>query len=635
MTLSALILAAIAVLPADRLAMADRLFNRGEYAAAKEEYAALRGEKAVPADELLYRLAECDRALGKSADARREYGELIEKYPTSARADRSRLMRALAGTDEERAVELKVLDSDRVATDIRAAALYYLGSAANDPEMLAQSVRLDPKGKYAPYADFHRAAILVKSSDATARRKAVELLLGIAFGKESKFSEDALYLAAVQSYNEKKYGEAASIFNRYLKRYPEGKHAAEVRTMTAWSNYLGGKYADCAALCGDGSTDDFAYLLGACAYATGDNEAAMRFFKSYLEKFPQGRFRTNAELPLARMGFDSATSGGNQPGVIENAKRAYALSGLSCDSLRLAWAYESTGKTAEAEAQYAETASKFPGTDDAAEALFRKAMIAARAKKWSACELALAEALSSGRNAKRRAESLYWRGVSAVQLEHEQEGVAFLKEALSAGLPLDESREARLMLADYAWRSGKTDEAKTEYAKLVREGATDRMSASKALSVGKLLGGEEAKICATQLIAGDSAEWRQAGYVLMGTVEEKAENFTKAVESYRKAMAENACIADLAPASLALGKLELGLGEHDKADATLRRAVELNSESPRARAEAYVSLAKNAAARGDAETARKYATVVTALFADEELCAEAKKILGEHPEAAK
>ncbi|MBO4708417.1 MAG: tetratricopeptide repeat protein, partial [Kiritimatiellae bacterium] len=427
MTLSALVLAAITVLPADRLAMADRLFNRGEYAAARAEYAELKGEKSIPADELVYRLAECDRALGKSAEARREYGELIEKFPTSTRADRSRLMRALAGTPEERAAELKVLDSDRVATDIRAAALYYLGSAAGDPEMLARSVRLDPKGKYAPYADFHRAAILVKSSDAAVRRKAVELLLGIAFGKESKFSEDALYLAAVQSYNEKKYGEAASVFGRYMKRYPEGKHAAEVRTMTAWSNYLGGKYADCAALCGDGTTDDFAYLLGACAYATGDNDAAMKLFKSYLEKFPQGKFRTNAELPLARMGFDSASSGGNQSGVIENAKRAYSLSGLSCDSLRLAWAYESAGKTAEAEAQYAETASKFPGTDDAAEALFRKAMIAARAKKWSACELALAEALSSGRNAKRRAESLYWRGVSAVQLGHEQEGAAFLK----------------------------------------------------------------------------------------------------------------------------------------------------------------------------------------------------------------
>ena len=95
MTLSAFLLAAIAVIPADRLAMADRLFNRGEYAAARVEYAALSGEKSIPADEVIYRLAECDRALGKSAEARRGYGELLEKFPTSPRADRSRLMRAL------------------------------------------------------------------------------------------------------------------------------------------------------------------------------------------------------------------------------------------------------------------------------------------------------------------------------------------------------------------------------------------------------------------------------------------------------------------------------------------------------------------------------------------------------------
>ena len=87
MTLSALILAAIAVLPADRLAMADRLFNRGEYAAAKEEYAALRGEKAVPADELLYRLAECDRALGKGIRRTdREVSDFRARRPLAADA---------------------------------------------------------------------------------------------------------------------------------------------------------------------------------------------------------------------------------------------------------------------------------------------------------------------------------------------------------------------------------------------------------------------------------------------------------------------------------------------------------------------------------------------------------------------
>ena len=43
----ALLLAALAVLPADRLVMADRLFNRGDYAAADVEYRALVGEASI------------------------------------------------------------------------------------------------------------------------------------------------------------------------------------------------------------------------------------------------------------------------------------------------------------------------------------------------------------------------------------------------------------------------------------------------------------------------------------------------------------------------------------------------------------------------------------------------------------
>ncbi len=636
MTLLPILLAAMTVIPADRLAMADRLFNRGEYAAAKAEYVELSKEKSLSEEDMIYRLAECDRALGRNADARRGYGELVERFPTSKRADRARLMRALAGSQAERLAELRVLDSDRVANDIRAAALYYLGSAANDPEMLARSVKLDPKGKYVSYAEFHRASILVKSSDPVARRKAVELLLGLAFGKETQFSEEALYLAAVQSYNERKYDEAASIFTRYMRKYPDGRHAAGVRTMTAWSNYLNGRYADAAALCGDGKTDDFAYLRGACAYATGDNDSARKFLKDYLERFPQGKYRANAELPLARMGFDSASVDGHVAAVVENAKRAYAISKQSGDSLRLAWAYESCGKAAEAEAQYLETAKNFPGTDDAAEALFRKAMSDARARKWSACELALSEAMASGKNPKRKAQSLYWRGVAALQLGHAAEGAKFLEEALSIGLSLDEKREARLLLADYALSSGNAQEARAEYASLVREGALERMTASKIYAVGSLLEGEEGMLCARALVAkGDSPEWQQAGYALLGFKAEEMGAFTSAVDAYRKAMDVKACIEDLSKVALALGKLEMKSGEHGCADKTLRRAVELNAANPRARAEAYLALAQNASADGDGETARKYATIVTALFADREICAEAEKVLKDNPEAGK
>ena len=42
-----ILLCAVSVLPSDRLAMADRLFNRGQYADAEKEYRALSGEKGI------------------------------------------------------------------------------------------------------------------------------------------------------------------------------------------------------------------------------------------------------------------------------------------------------------------------------------------------------------------------------------------------------------------------------------------------------------------------------------------------------------------------------------------------------------------------------------------------------------
>jgi tetratricopeptide (TPR) repeat protein len=212
-------------------------------------------------------------------------------------------------------------------------------------------------------------------------------------------------------------------------------------------------------------------------------------------------------------------------------------------------------------------------------------------------------------------------------LGHEKEGASLLSEALELSLPLDESREARLMLADVDMRNGRIAEAKAAYAKLVEEGATARMSAAKILSVGKLLEREGAKACALALVKNDSAQWRQAGYALLGRAEEDAGSYTAAIDAYRRAMAENAKVEDLAAAALRLGKLESRSGEYDAAEATLKKAVELNGSDTRARAEAYVALAKTALAKGDKRAARGYATVVTALFDDRELCAEAAEIL--------
>lgn len=627
-----LLIAAITVLPSDRLAMADRLFNRGKFAEAAKEYEALKNEPSIAADDLLYRFAECDRALGRNALSLARYAELYSKHPGSKYADRARFMHAMGQTNLERKRELAALDSDRVATDIRAAALYHLGVENSDPAILERCVKVEPKGRYADFASLRRGTILADSKDAAERRKGVELLLGIAFGGKGELAEEALYLAAVQTYREKRYGEAGSLFRRYLKGFPKGQRAEDVRTMSVWSDYMEGRYADAAAACGEGTVDDLAYIRAACAYATGEDEKAVRLFKRYLADYPKGKYRADAELPLARLEFKAAEKGGDSAMVIESAKRGFALSKVAADQLRLAWAYEKAGRQEEALSEYVEIAKKYPGSEEAAEALFRKAMMDAREERWNAAELALAEALSSGKCGSRTGEALYWRGVAAIRTGHEAEAVGFLSKALEHGLSLDEAREARLLVADFNLRSGKETLAKGEYEKLVAEGACERMSAARILAVGKLLGGESGRTCAHALVKSDSAEWRQAGYALLGDVEDKAGRYGAAIEAYRKCFAEKANVADAATAALRLGILESRAGEFDRAEETLKRAIALNGSDSAVRGVAYLALAKNSESKKDFRTACAYATVVTSLFDDEKLCSEAREILNRHPE---
>lgn len=629
-----LLISAITVLPSDRLVMADRLFNSGKYADAEVEYRALVGQAGIAADELAFRLAECNRVAQRNAEALKGYEEVFTKYPDSRHAARARFFYAMGQTGVERKKMLIALDSDRIDKEIRSAALYHLGTETSDRELLAKCVRLDPKGKYAPYANLRYGSLLNASEDPAERRKGVEVLLCIAFGT-SPLADEALYLAAIQSYREKKYGEAGSLFRRYRTKFPNGANIKDVRTMSAWCDFMEGRYADAAALCGEGDIDDLAYIKAACAYATGDNEKALALFKKYLTDYPQGHYRADAELPIARIEFDLAQAANDSAKTLESAKRGFGLSKLAGDQLRLAWAYEKAGKPDDAAAEYVRLAEKFPGSDEAAEALYRKAMIDAHGENWSAAELALAEAMSSGKIGKRKASALYWRGVAAMKLGHAVEGAGFLENAVAAGLGLDEAREARLMVADYDFRSGRVDQAKESYRKLVREGACERMSAAHILSVGKLLGGEEAEICAKVLTKGAAPEWRQAGWALLGDCEEKREAYTAAIEAYRRCLAEPTTTEECAAVALKLGKLEVRAGAFDQADKTLKKAIALNAANAHARADAYVTLAKSVGARGDWKSAVAYATVVVSLFDDAAFRDEAQKIIDDHPEARK
>lgn len=641
MLFQAIFLAALTILPSDRMAMADRLYDRGKYIEAMKEYEAVRDVEGTEKDAILYRLAECARALGKKEQAIGYYDELIKTFPLCAYVQRSRLMRALClDEDTQKCIALNLLDNDQTEKTLRAAALYHLGVLKKDSEKFAKCISLDPNGKYAMKARFNHAAIKVADKDQMVRRLAMGELMEVVFGDDPELAERALYLAAATSYNDKRWNEASSLFKRYLKNYGEGRYAVDARINAAWSDYMRGNFADCIALTANGKGEDSLYLTALCENQAGDKTKVRELLSEYLQRFPSGRYSKDVELRLSRIVFDEAVKTAQSAKLIEAAKKSVALSGGSADMLRLAWAYEKSGDARQAAAIYYRIAEQFPGSRDAAQALYRKAMIELREENWSAAALSLSEAVKSDEAYGKRGDVLYWLGYAAMRLGHEKEAEDYLRKALEKGIELDFSREARIAIADMEYKRGKLEAARSLFKELVQEGAAERMSAAKINAVGRFLfergDYEEAKICATALLnVAEDPKWRQAAQILKADAELKQGFYPAAIEAYRSAL-KGDTLTEYAPrAFLELGKLEFCMGELDVAEATLKKAVKFNAKSNRLRLEAYLELAKLCEKKGNFKDACAYATIVATLFDDKESAAIARQILERHSEVGR
>ena len=629
MVVQFLLIGAVAVAPSDRLAMADRLFNRGEFAAAKEEYVALAGEKEIAADVLAFRRIYCDYQLGNKTAVRKDGEVFLKMFPASENANEVRYFRAMSAEGQDRINELKALDVDAVPASRRAAALCELGKLTNDADAFGRAQKLDPKGPLALYAKYYHAVLLSSSKEPATRKKAIEELLDVAFGKDKTIAESALYSAACLTFSDKRYSEAVALARQYLRKEPTDKaKIRQLRSIAAVSEYNSGKYSSAVEFCGDEKGEEFDMVRALAYDRYGDKVKSLEFAKLYLERYPQGSHRKEIEVLIARADFAAAEKGADTKKQLESARRASELSGTAGDMLRYAWTLEKAGEAVKSEEVYESVAAKFPKSAEAADAMYRRGLSLARRDQWSGAELSLAEALdSSAITADRKALALYWRGVACMRLDHQVKAVGFLKAALAEKLPPDEEREAKLMLADIDYAAGRKEAAVAAYAELVRFGAADRMSAAKTYSVGRLLGPDEAKICADALVKSASAEWRQAGFALLGDVEEKRGNSAAAAAAWEKALAEDVTTESKASASLKLGLYETAKGVVDAAEKHLALAIKLNSKDGEARSRAYLALAKCAIARNNDEDARKYATVVVTLFEKTASAVEAGEIL--------
>ena len=580
--------AALALAPVDRMQMADKMFAKGLYSQAMAEYEALKGEKTVSPEDIVFRIAECDRMLGKEKESISAYDSLLMRD---------------------------------IPASMRAVVLYRLACSRNDPGLFLKCEQTDPSGRYASFAKLKRAIILAKSNDATQRRTATGIFLELSLSKDKGIAEEAIYAAATLAYGDGRWNEAAILFGKLRKNFPDGTRAKAALVPFAWSTYLGGRYTECISTCSDSTEDDLFYLRAASMFALDRKDQGLAEFEKYLEAHPRGRYRSSAEIPVQRARYDAAVKNGDLGAAVQAAKLAFSSSNAAFDALRLAWAHEKSGAMDDARREYCGIVEKWPNDPVAGEALFANAMLDFRDGKWNSCDLALEEAIKRFPGFARKNEALYWRGVAAVKLGHEADGVARLKEALELGLSLDLTREANLIVAEAEMRSGKIEESALRYSKLIATGAADRMAASHLVSVLKLLSGKsdwEATLIGARALSSRSKDsaYVQIAASYEGRALEELSRFDEAIAAYRRALSAKAHTEEGAAASLALGILEFRKGDLAAAEKTLADSIVRNSgaEGTGARAKAYRVLADIARTQGDSLKAKGYETVLKELF---------------------
>ncbi len=410
-------------LPADRLAFANQLSKRGLYAEALKEYEAIRDVKTLPRDEVCFRLGEAYRHVGRTADALREYADLIKSHPQSRYVDYARLNRALMMAGEAREKELLALDHAGASEQIRATALYWLGEtleAKKDAKAATswylKAAQVSATNDVARLARLRAASLLAASADVADRRQAQGIYLDLAASPDANLASEAVFFVGMMSYREGRYAEATTLFRRLIKNYPDSPRAKECAIYAAWANYLSGRYGEAleiAARLRDEGNEDAYYLVGAALRRLERRQDAVEAYSLALAKFPRGRHadtewferlavlaisgENNAVLdelakrpdPPSKVadrawsyGCEAAIAVTNYPRAIEYATlvaRQPEGSTVATAVHRLAWLYEKTGDWARAALAYRTLAKKWPENAVAAQALYQAGVAELRA----------------------------------------------------------------------------------------------------------------------------------------------------------------------------------------------------------------------------------------------------------------
>ena len=288
-----------ALVPEDRLLLAEGLLGRGMHALAAEEYAALAALDSVTPD-ILFRLNECYQRLDKETEAEAAAVRLVEKFPATVETLRVQIQRAQK--QPHRAVEfLTPFRNWKGDPALESALLLALADAFQRDAKNAEAVaayedlmKRFPNEKTALLAGLNAGLALLADANPENQKRGTQYLFNVANkNPDPQWAAEALYALAQHEYGRKNYMDSAGYFNRLATEHPASPRTHTSRLQAAWASFLSDdraaalKLLDAHPVADAKSPDHQSWLyLRATLLRLDSDPAARAAYENFLTLFP-------------------------------------------------------------------------------------------------------------------------------------------------------------------------------------------------------------------------------------------------------------------------------------------------------------------------------------------------------------
>lgn len=500
----------------------------GDSKSAAAQYKAVvrKGDESQLPDALLG-LAAALHQSQEYEQAKSALDDLLKRFPDSAAAQSAIMLRAhvLFALGELEQAFAAFESAAKAQTDLRAECAYWMAKCElrskeykSAAQRLARAIEAHPDSRLRPEMEYDRAVALIRAEQLKEADAALSRFLEQY--PSHRLAAEALQLAASCAHQRGEYDQSSALCAQFVKAYPDSELIASTLFLWAENEFLLNRFEAAVAkyqefenrFQKDARIDEARLRLATSYYRLEAYDESARYFELIAPKARESELYQPALLALGDIAF--------QRGEWKIAEQRFAEflavrpTGPSSDDalMKLAYARQKQGRSAEAIADYGRLIEQFPKSAHIVQAYFEQGQLQVAAGQFEKAQESFERALSAdprgsfsapalnqlaalaSRRGDNEGAATYYEKAASTSGDGDEKGDALLRQGqalLSAGkfaeaeaaLRKSSQPEGRARLIIALARQDKFQDALTEVQRLEINGAIDKLAPSLHASV--------------------------------------------------------------------------------------------------------------------------------------------------------